>query len=108
MAPPLIEAAGLRAGTAAVVVVAVVVVVVAVVAVVAVAVAVVVAAAAAGSSAVVVAAGSSAAVVTADREADSADAPSNRSNGRMAAHSGAALAILYRLLPARPGGAGRI
>ena len=90
---PLIEAAGLRAGTAAVVVVAVVVVVVVVVVAVAVAVA-------AGRSA--------AAVVTADLEADSADAPNNRSNGRMAAHSGAALAILYRLLPAHPEGAGRI
>ncbi len=79
----LIEAAGLRAGTAAVVVVAVVVVVVAVVAV-----------------AVVVAAGREA--------ADTADAPSHPSNGRMAAGSGAALAILYHLLPAPPGGAGRI
>ncbi len=116
----LIEAAGPRAGTAAVAVVAVLVaaVVVAVVAVaVAAAVAVgssvaVVVVAAVGRSAVVAvtgAAGSSAAVaVTAGHEADTADAPSNHSHGRMAAVSGAAPAILYRLLPAPPGGAGRI
>ena len=112
MALALIEVAGLRAGTAAVVVVAVVVVVVvAVVAVVAVA-----AVAAAGRSAAVAVvavavAGRSVAVVavTADREAaDTADAPSNHSHGRMAAVSDAAPAILYRLLPAPPGGAGRI
>ncbi len=88
---PLIEAAGLRAGTAAVAVVAVVVVVVVV------------------AVAVAVAAGSSAAAVTAGREeADMVDAPSDPRNSRMAAHSGAAPAILYRLPPARPGGAGRI
>ncbi len=99
-----IEAAGLRAGTAAV---AAVVVVAVVVVVVVVAVAVVVAVGRSVAAAVV--AGRSAAAVTAGREAaDTADAPSNHSHGRMAAVSGAAPAILYRLLPAPPGGAGRI
>ncbi len=59
--------------------------------------------------AVVVAAGRTAAAVTAGREAaDTADVRSDPSNRRMAAGFGAALAILCRLLPAPPGGAGRI
>ncbi len=100
---PLTEAAGPRAGTAAVVVVAAVAVVVVVVAV------AVVAGRSAAAVAAAVAADPSAAAVTAGREAaDTADAPSNHSHGRMAAVSGAAPAILYRLLPAPPGGAGRI